>query len=116
MSQEPDLQRIFAWRLRSLAGRVTVIEQRVMWIMAGGYTNQTTQSQTSSSSPTDLPPTSRHSDSLLRRTLEKLTGEALSAALMWVGTRIFVWALYALLGLPALAWIARPLLKLLGLG
>ena len=36
--------------------------------------------------------------------------------LVWFGGKIAMWALYALLGLPAWAWLAKPLLRLLGLG
>jgi hypothetical protein len=70
------------------------------------------------SSPTGSPskiPSPSWPKRLFRLGLAKLTGEALSAALMWLGTRFLTWALYAILGLPALAWLARWL-RLFGLG
>jgi hypothetical protein len=117
MSQD-ELSRIWAWRLKALAARVAGLELQMRWVLLhlGQNTPQTLTSPPSWSIPTDTPsqiPSPSWPKRLFRLGLAKLTGEALSAALMWLGTRFLTWALYAILGLPALAWLARWL-KLFG--
>jgi hypothetical protein len=117
MSQD-ELSRIWAWRLKALAARVAGLEVQMQWVHSrlAPDTSPTQSLPQFLSSPTASPskiPSPSWPNRLFRLGLAKLTGEALSAALMWLGTRFLTWALYAILGLPALAWLARWL-KLFG--
>jgi hypothetical protein len=120
MSQD-ELSRIWAWRYKALHADVAGLKAEMLWVrlrLAPNTTSPTPSSPASWPTPTASPsktPSPSWPKRLFRLGFAKLTGEALSAALMWLGTRFLTWALYAILGLPALAWLARWL-RLFGFG
>jgi hypothetical protein len=116
-----ELTLIWRMRLRVLFAEVAGLKAEMQWVRLRLGSEPTPQTQTSPpswSSPTATPtpiPSPSWPKRLFRLGLSKLTGEALSAAMVWLGTRFLTWALYAILGLPALAWLARWL-RLFGFG
>lgn len=116
-----ELTPIWRMRLRVLAADVSGLKAEMQWVryrLGVEPTHQTQTSQQSWPTPTGMP-SRTHSPSwparVLRWGLAKLTGEALSSAAGWIASKVLTWALYAILGLPALAWLARWL-RLFGLG
>lgn len=119
MSQD-DLSRIWGWRLMALASRVSGLESEMAQVrLRLGSISPIQTSPPSSPSPTATPATIR-SDSwplrFLRGAAEKVGREAISSVLLWLLGRIATWIAFAILGLPALAWLWRPLSRLFGLG
>jgi hypothetical protein len=116
-----ELTPIWRRRMTVLWTEVAGVKAELQWLRSRLEVvpmHQTPTSPASSLSPTATPtPTPSRSwpKRLFRLGLSKLTGEALSAAMVWLGTRFLTWALYAILGLPALAWLARWL-RLFGFG
>ena len=114
-----ELTTIWRMRLRVLFAEVSGLKHEMQWVRSRLEVGPTPQTQTlpafllnPTATPTPIPSPS-WPKRLVRLGLAKLTGEALSAALVWLGGKVLTWALYAILGLPALAWLARWL-KLFG--
>ena len=117
-----ELTLIWRMRLRVLFAEVVGIKGELQWLRSRlevAPMHPTPTLPPSSLNPTDTP-SPIPSPSLLKRmvasSVQRMGMEAVSGALLWVGGRLATWALYALLGLPALAWLVKPALKLLGLG
>jgi hypothetical protein len=108
-----ELTLIWRMRLRVLFAEVSGLKHEMQWVRSRLEVGPTPQTQTSPPSwptPTATPskiPSPSWPKRLFRWGLAKLTGEALSAAAGWMATKVLTWALYAILGLPALAWMAR---------
>lgn len=102
----------------ALAGRVSVVEQRQLWLMVNpGATSQTPTSPTSSLSPTATPPNSMRS--AWSRLADKVISEVALSVLFWVMIRVVSWLFPAFvaawtLGGPVLQWLEGLVKALFG--